>query len=217
MPEETNEIETNDDLATDDVEVEETEDIEVEEVEEEEVFTRKDIDKVQGALAKEREINKEKTAEVKAKNAEIRELKAELKKSLDSKLEDDGVKNTLAEAERRAVKFRDIAVNKEAALALTEAGAKVSTKRLIKLLDLQDVDIDDSGNVSGLADAIAELKEESPEFFKSEELEEEEIKPKRAAVKRAGSADGGNKTPPQPKQPSTAELFAKMAMGKIKP
>ncbi len=204
MPEETTEVEeTVDETVVPDAEVEETE---VEE-EVEEVFTLKDMEKVKGALEKERDINREKTAEVKAKNAEIRELKAELKKSLESKLEDDNVKATLADAEKRAVKYRDIAVNKEAKLALVEAGAKVSTTRLIKLLDLADVDLDDNGNVSGLADAIAELKEESPEFFKSDE--DDEVKPqRRAAVKKPGSVDGGSKPPVSPKPLSSAERLA---------
>lgn len=213
MPEETAPVETEIE------DVEELEDgttAEQDDLEEEaeETFTSKDMDKVKGALDKERTLNKDKTAEIKAKNAEIRQLKADLKKSLDSKLEDDGVKTTLAEAEKRADKFRNIAVTKEAKLALTEAGAKVSTSRLIKLLDLQDVEIDDNGNVSGLADAITELKEESPEFFKSDE-DEEEVKPTRkATVRKPGPVDGGNKTPAQPRKLSSAELQAQIAMGK---
>ncbi len=195
-------------------EVEEQDGTDNEDEDTEEVFTAKDMEKVQGALEKERLLNKDKTAEIKTKNAEIRALKADLKKSLDSKLDDDSVKSTIAEAEKRADKFRNIAVTKEAKLALTEAGAKVSTNRLIKLLDLADVEIDDNGTVQGLSDAIAELKEESPEFFKSDDDDDEKPQPKRAAVRKPGSVDAGNKTPPAPKPLSAAAQMAKIAAGK---
>ncbi len=211
---ESTEVEETEELEDETAEVESDDNDESTEEETEEVFTAKDMSKVQGALDKERQLNKDKTAEVKAKNAEIRTLKAELKKSLDSKLEDETVKQTLADAEKRADKFRNIAVEKEAKLALTEAGAKVSTKRLLKLLDLADVELDDTGSVSGLEDAIAELKEESPEFFKSDDDEDEKPTPKRATVRKPGSVDAGTKTPPAPKPLSAAAQMAKLAAGK---
>lgn len=38
--------------------------------------------------------------------------------------------------------------------------------RVMRLLDLDEIDVDDEGNVTGLEDQIAELKDEFPEWFK---------------------------------------------------
>lgn len=194
-------------IEAEEVETEEVDEVdgETEEVEsEEETVAKKDLDKVTKALDSERNINKE-------KSAEIRKLKRELKAATEKTPEDVDSQKLVAEADRRADKFKDIAVRKEASLALSEAGAKVSTTRLLKLLDLTDVAIDDDGNIDGLDDVIAELKEESPEFFKSDDDEE---KVKRPVIRRPGSVDAGKKTPVQPKPLTPAERMAKMAMGK---
>ena len=174
--------------------------------EEEEVVSKTDLDKVQGALAKERETNK-------AKDKTIRELKKELKAATEQKPEDVDSQKLVAEADKRADKFRTLAVKKEAALALTEAKAKVKTDRLIKLLDLDDVEIDDNGNIDGLAEAIEELKAESPEFFRSDEDEEPIKTTKRPTVRKTGTVDAGQKTAPQPKPKGTAEMFKDQLFG----
>lgn len=174
----------------------------------EETVSKKDLEKVQ-------EVNTKLRAENKEKAAEVRRLTRELKKAQEQKPEDVDSAKLVDEANKTASKFKDIAVRKEATLALNEAGAKVSTKRLLKLLDLADVEIDDDGNVEGLADAITELKDESPEFFKSDD-DEEETKPvkKVATVRKPGTVDAGKKTPPQPKPLSAAEQMAKAAVGR---
>ncbi len=201
------ETEVDETEETDETEVDEVDGDDTDEEEVEETVSKKDLDKVQEVVTKLR-------TEGKTKDAEIRKLKRELKAAGEQKPEDVDSQKLVAEATSRADKFKDIAVRKEATLALNEAGAKVSTKRLLKLLDLADVEIDDDGNVDGLADAIAELKEESPEFFKSDEDEEETKSVKRATVKKPGSVDAGTKTPPAQKQLSPAQQMAKMAVGK---
>lgn len=172
----------------------------------EETVAKTDFEKVQKALEAERAVKKEQAGE-------IRRLKRELKAAQEKTPEDVDSQKLVAEADKKANKFKDIAVRKEATLALTEAGAKVSTARLIKLLDLADVEIDDNGTVDGLADAIAELKEESPEFFKSDDDEERTTTTKKVTVRKPGSVDGGTKTPPQQKPLSAAHLMAKLATG----
>ena len=57
-------------------------------------------------------------------------------------------------------KFKTLFVNTAAKAALAEAGLSVGTDRFLKMLDLSSVEVDDSGNVSGLEDQIADLKEE---------------------------------------------------------
>lgn len=55
----------------------------------------------------------------------------------------------------------------KAELALARAGVAgdAKLKRAVRMLDLDDLDIDDDGTVEGLDDAIAELKSELPELF----------------------------------------------------
>lgn len=57
-------------------------------------------------------------------------------------------------------KFKTLFVNTAAKAALAEAGLSVGTDRFLKMLDLSSVEVDDSGNVTGLDDQIADLKEE---------------------------------------------------------
>ncbi len=175
---------------------------------EEELVSKKDLEKVQ-------EVNTKLRSEIKTKDADIRKLKRELKAATEQKPDDVDSQKLVTEADKRAEKFKDIAVRKEATLALTEAGAKVSTKRLLKLLDLTDVDITDDGDVEGLADAIAELKDESPEFFKSEEDEEPKTV-RRATVKKPGSVDAGPKPPAQEKPDPTRLMLQNSGLFKRK-
>ncbi len=201
---------TEETTATEETEevLEETEEVvdgeTTEESEEEETVAKADFDNVQKALDSERAIKKDQAAE-------IRKLKRELKAATDKTPEDVDSQKLVSDAEKRADKFRGIAVKKEAALALNEAGAKVSTARLIKLLDLDGVEIDDEGKIDGLDDAIEELRLESPEFFKSDD---DEVKITKRPTVRSGSVDGGKKTPTQPKPLSAAQLFAKRAVGR---
>lgn len=83
-------------------------------------------------------------------------------------------------------KWRPRLVNKAAKAALLAAGAS-KPDRLIKLIDHDELDIDDDGEVEGLDDAIEELKEDYPELFK--EKDDDDDKPKRR--RRPGSADTG--------------------------
>lgn len=75
---------------------------------------------------------------------------------------------------------------KEAGLVVGEDSA-ASFKRALKLLDLDELDIDEDGDVDGLADAIVELKEEFPGMF---------AKPRRAKRSINGTTDDkGGKAP----------------------
>lgn len=93
------------------------------------------------------------------------------------------------EAEERAEgKFRGIAVNQAARAALSGAGVQSgNVARLVKLLDLDEIQIDDDGEiVEGLDEQIETLKSELPQLFK---LPEPEKKPRRAPAPRAQVAD----------------------------
>lgn len=198
--EEGTEVEETDDVDTDETDGDDNDGDDDDDAEE--VVPVKDLENVKKALENERT----KSKDLAKAN---RDLKRQLKEATTGKPEDVDTQKVVAEAQKDAAKYRDIAVRKEAALALQDAGAKVKADRLIKLLDLTDVDIDDDGNVDGLQDAIEELKADSPEFFKSED-DEVVTTTRRPGVKKVGSVDGGTKTPPQPKL-SVAQKMARDA------
>jgi len=62
-------------------------------------------------------------------------------------------------------KFHGIIGRSAAKAALAEAGAKGNIDRLIKLIDFDDLDIDETGEVDGLDEQIAELKKDYDFLF----------------------------------------------------
>lgn len=68
--------------------------------------------------------------------------------------------------EEVAAEWQDRFVKVAARGALVEAGVTIDPAKALRLLDLDDVEVDDSGDVKGLDVAVAALKKESPEFFK---------------------------------------------------
>ncbi len=66
--------------------------------------------------------------------------------------------------ERQPDKYKDRAVKGEAKLALKDKGV-VNPDRILKHMDLSDLDFDDDGNLVGLEAKVAELKEDFPELF----------------------------------------------------
>lgn len=74
-------------------------------------------------------------------------------------------------------------------------------KIAFKLLDLDDVEVDEDGDVDGLEDAIKELAEEAPYLLAGnddkDEDDEDEDKPKRRTGQRSGSRNGKSKKPDQ--------------------
>jgi hypothetical protein len=76
-------------------------------------------------------------------------------------------------------------------------------KRALKLMDVEDVEIDDDGEVLGLEDAIDELKEEFPELFVKA--------PGRPQRKRPGNVSGTGK--PANRKKSITELQAEALFG----
>lgn len=70
------------------------------------------------------------------------------------------------EAEASASKAWKPRIVKQAArAALVEAGLTGAPDRLLKLVDVDQVEVDDDGEVSGLDDQIKALKKEYPELF----------------------------------------------------
>lgn len=80
---------------------------------------------------------------------------------------------------------------------------------LMKLLDLDGIDIDDDGEITGLAEQIEELKTDWPEFFKRNRSTT--AKPGASSGQNgtpAGNVDTADKKPPAPQPKGWAEQVA---------
>lgn len=106
-----------------------------------------------------------------------------------------------AEALRSAVpkedKYKDRAIKAEAKQSLLEKGVK-NPERLLKHINLDDLDFDDDGNLAGLEGRLSELKTDFPELF--------------SAKARAGSIDQFQEGI-KPKKLTASELQAQQVLG----
>ena len=106
------------------------------------------------------------------------------------------------EAEAR---YKPATIRAAAVPALLTAGAKPDrADRLVRLLDMNALDVDANGEVTGLAEQVAAVKQEWPELFRSDE----EPKPR---VPRVTVAD----RPPVEEQPRrSADVLAAQVLGR---
>lgn len=209
----------NNSAETEEVETPEVEETEVEETEVEETYepskgsdakyTKADIDRAverrQEALKERNELRKEKAALAK----ELREFKKKSESDAE-RAEREAAESRQAAFEEASNKYKPAIVKKHIETELMVAGVKSSKlARLVRLMDLDDVKVDDNFNVSGVEDQIEILREEFPELFQTdkESVEEEEQKPKR---KRAPRADGSEKPAPKTEMSSTDKLMAQL-------
>lgn len=118
------------------------------------------------------------------------------------------------EAEEKAeARYKPIAVRKAVRAALVEAGATAATEgdkakteariaRLMKLIDVGDLSIDDDGEVLGVDEQIDGLRADYPELFEP-------------AVKKAKARPTGAPKPAAVEKPkSTAEIHANRILGR---
>ena len=111
--------------------------------------------------------------------------------------------------ERTAAKFQAKVVNQAARAALTGAGAGGNVARLVKLLDLDEIQVDDDGEVSEELDAqIQQLKLELPQLF----APAEPPKPVRKRAPAPKVTPAGRQEEEQ-RPASSAERIAAMALG----
>ena len=104
---------------------------------------------------------------LKRANAEAAKYRTAAKQSNPPK--DDDIEARIQAARDEERELADTAwgrhvIKVEARAALAEAGAK-NAKRALGLLDLDDVDFDDDGEVLGIDSAIKALRKEMPELF----------------------------------------------------
>lgn len=103
------------------------------------------------------------------------------------------------EGEKR---YRAPLVKAAARAALSEAGLSGSTDRVMRLLDLEALSVDDDGDVIGVDGEVARIKQEYPEFFQT-------AKPK--PKPRPTAAD---RQPAEEKPKSSAERHAMKVLGR---
>lgn len=154
------------------------------------------------ATRKERDALKGQLDEMRRKLAEL-----ERGKGGDGGSSKDDAERDREADERAFTRYRPVLVRAAAESALVRAGAKPDrVGRLTRLLEVDDVAVDEKGNVDAddLAAEVDRLKEEMPELFKSDDDEDD-----RRARRPAGSrrVDGGKGGKP-PATSSTAKLAA---------
>lgn len=206
-------------------EVEETE--EVDEVEEDEAddytpskgedakYTKADIDRAverrQAALKERNEARKEKARLAK----ELRELKKQNETDAE-KAAREAEEAKLAAFEEASNKYKPALVKNYIEKELVSAGVKPGkVARLVRLMDIEDISVDNDFNVVGVEEQIDELKEEYPELFhveKPKEEDEEEEKPKRR--RRAPKADASDKPAPKQEVTATEKLMSQLRSGR---
>lgn len=97
-------------------------------------------------------------------------------------------------------KWQSVVIKQSAKLALKDAGLQGAPDKLLKLLDIDDIEVDDDGEVDGLTEQIDELKKDYPELF---------------AKKRRG-IDAGDKDGKGSKEKLTpSEIQAKQMRGEM--
>ncbi|HLS45795.1 MAG TPA: phage scaffolding protein [Ornithinicoccus sp.] len=119
------------------------------------------------------------------------------------------LKRLLARAEARVeAKYKPALVKQAAKSALVEAGfAGEVTSRTMRMLDLDDLEVDDEGEIIGLDEAIEELKEDMPQLFKRSRNGSGSSSRTSAKTTGRRSLDGGNKRTAK-KEPTFAEKLA---------
>jgi hypothetical protein len=161
----------------DEIEPEDEDDEEDDDDEEEEEYkppTKEEWAKTQSALKK--------------ANTEAKRFRTELRTAREKAKDTAGVDPDKAAAKVEA-KWKPRVVRSEARAQLAAAGAKsAALTRLARMIDLDDVEVDDDGEVTGLEELIDEMKEDLPELFKDDD---DEPAPKR---RRLGKTDAGSKS-----------------------
>lgn len=146
--------------------------------------------KIQAALKKANEDAKRNRFRAKELEEKTRANETEHEKAL---------REAREEGEKR---YRAPLVKAAARAALSEAGLGGSTDRVLRLLDLDALSVDDDGDVIGLDGEVARIKDEYPEFFQAD-------KPKPRV--RPTAAD---RKPAEEKLKSSAERHAAKVLGR---
>ncbi|MDX3230623.1 phage scaffolding protein [Streptomyces sp. ME19-01-6] len=110
----------------------------------------------------------------------------------------------LREAREEGAKpFRTRLVKAAARVALSEAGVSGATDRVLRLVDMEALSVDDDGDIVGLDAEVERVKSEYPEFFQA---------PARPKAKTRPTA--ADRKPAEEKPKSSAEQHAMRVLGR---
>lgn len=151
--------------------------------------TKDEWDRAQKALAK--------------ANAEAKDRREKLQ-ALQRQHEDDAGKATREKAEEAERRYKPIAVRAAAKAAFLEAGLQSSSPdrvaKLVRMLDLDAITVDDTGDVTGLDDQVATIKADYPELFTP-------------AEKKPPRLNAGDKPPAGGRPKRSSDLIAAAVLG----
>ncbi|ANZ35235.1 hypothetical protein BBK82_03255 [Lentzea guizhouensis] len=137
--------------------------------------TAEDWQRLETAMQKERELRKK-------REGQIAEMRKERKAAETSGDTDEAERIRKAE-EAAASRYKPVAVRAAAKAALLEANFQNPTeervKKLIRRLDLDEIDVDEDGDITGLQDQIDQLVDDFPELFTAPVRASEPTKPTR--------------------------------------
>lgn len=126
-------------------------------------------------------------------------------KALQSKSEDADGKAAREAADAAEKRFKPVAVRSAAKAAFLEAGLQGSTPermaRVVRMLDLDALDVDDDGDVTGLTEQVKAIKADYPELFTPTE-------------KRPPRLNTGDRPPSNGKPMTTGEKIAAQVLGR---
>lgn len=123
--------------------------------------TPEDFEKLEKALAAERALRKKRDATL----ADIRKKERAAAAAGD----DDAAEQARKASEEAAAKYKPVAIRAAAKAALLEANFQNPTderiKKMIGRMDIDDIDVDEDGDIIGLDAQIEQLTEDFPESF----------------------------------------------------
>lgn len=161
--------------------------------------TEADFEKLQKALDSERALRKKRDATL----AELRKKERDAQRQGD----DEQAEQVRAAAEAAEKRYKPIAIHAAAKAALLERNFQRPTeeriKKMVKRLDLDDIDIDDDGDVIGLETQIEQLVEDFPELFTAPVAA-----PAAPAKPKAPKLTTANKQPAEPEYKTTGDRIA---------
>lgn len=152
--------------------------------------TKAEFEKMQRDLARANRESKER-----------REKLAELAKAT----EDADGKRSREQAEAAEARYKPIAVRAAARAAFLEAGLPAGTDgmaKLVRLLDLDAIDVTDDGEVSGLQEQVNQLKADFPALFATPR-------------QRAPRLDTGSRAPAPAGPKTSAQRIAAQVLGTV--
>lgn len=163
-----------------------------------------------------------KLAKTRGESARRRKQIATLQSEIDASKDNSEEAKSAREAEARGFKdaedkYRPKIINLAGRNALLAAGVPASkVRRALKLIEMDDVEIDDDGEVIGIEDAVDELKEDWPELFaaKSEEKEENPRGNRSSAPKvKSSDVNGAGRKGSAPKKLNADEELLRRLTG----